>query len=109
MQIKRDGVRGARPCLEGSIVHLCSSAGRSNIYVNTEKFITVDFYVFDRDRAEWYFYLDGTEVTWNDLSDDVKLIVRTAGKNYWGQELLGHSPGEYEDDRYNTLEALEAA
>lgn len=106
MQIKRDGVRNARPYLEGSIVHLCTSAGRSNIYVNTEKFITVDFYVFDRDRAEWYFYLDETEVAWNDLSDDMKLIVRTAGRNYWGRELLGHSLGEYSDDRYYVLETL---
>ena len=101
----------APPTIEGNIVHISVSDGTSQVYVETENFIAVDFMI-QNGSIRFYMFLDGIQVDWNKLDDGQRMIMRANIKTYisdngWDEATLAkYCPGEYMDSRYYILEAL---
>lgn len=108
MQIDYSLSSHKRPYIEGSIIHM-ANRGASEVHVDMDGFVAIDFYVYANDEIEWYFFLNGVPVNWLELNDNHRLLVRVNARKYFGIKLSEYGPGEYEDDRYNILEGLEAA
>ena len=102
LKISRTLSVSQKPYLTNGTLYLPISAGISYIYINIERFIAIDYIPMKiTDSVEWYFFLDDTQVEWDDLCDEYRLMVRTSPVSEDGD-----SPGRYADDRYYTLEAL---
>ena len=93
--------------VDGVIVH----AGKptSVVHVDNDTFVAVDCLGKPGGTITFYCFVHQERVTWEDLSDEQRLLVRMAIRRYAGGMLNLHSrydPGEYNDEGYYALEAL---
>jgi len=98
------------PSIQGDTVHVSISRWTSEVRIVTDTLAVIDYIKEDPMIPVWYIFREGpTRVYWKDLTDSERFATRMAVmidalgnfRQEWGRKM-----GEYEDDRYYTLEAL---
>ena len=105
MKVEHVSNYGCRPRIKDDVVELPPLYG-SAVIVHTDNLLAVDF----TNGFEWHlhFFREGpVEVTWDDLTDDERLLVRTHLIAENGIARL-RMTGRYLNKMYYALEALES-